>query len=68
MMAKWTYETGAVVDSIIQSVEKTDSVQTTSITEFHIMKPTPWPNGKYTIDISMDGRSLGTRTVEVGKK
>ena len=67
MMAKWTFETGAVVDSIIQSVEKTDSVQTTSITEFHIVKATPWPNGKYTIDISMDGRSLGTRTVEVSK-
>ena len=68
MMAKWTFETGAVVDSIMQTVEKTDSVKTTAVTEFHIMKKNPWPAGKYTVDISLDGRSLGTRTVEVGKK
>lgn len=68
MMAKWTFETGAVVDSIMQTVEKTDSVKTTSVTEFHIMKKNPWPAGKYTIDVTLDGRSLATRTVEVGKQ
>lgn len=68
MMAKWTFETGAVVDSIMQTVEKTDSVKTTAVTEFHVMKKDPWPAGKYTIDITLDGRSLGTRTVEVAKK
>lgn len=68
MMAKWTFETGAVVDSIMQQVEKTDSVKTTAVTEFHVMKKDPWPAGKYTIDITLDGRSLGTKTVEVAKK
>lgn len=68
MMAKWTFENGTVVDSIMQTVEKTDSTKTTSVTEFHISKKDAWPAGKYTVDVSLDGRSLGTKTVEVGKK
>lgn len=67
MTAKWTYETGQVVDSIMQQVDKTDSVKTTTVTEFHVAKATPWPLGKYTVDILLDGRSLGTKVLEVKK-
>jgi hypothetical protein len=67
MMAKWTYETGQVVDSITQSVDKTDSAKTTTVTEFHVSKAAPWPAGKYTVDITLDGRSLGTKVLEVRK-
>jgi hypothetical protein len=67
MMARWTYETGQVVDSITQSVDKTDSTQTTTVTEFHVSKATPWPVGKYTVDIMLDGRSLGNKVLEVRK-
>lgn len=67
MMAKWTYETGQVVDSIMQQVDKTDSNKTTTITEFHVAKASAWPLGKYTVDISLDGRSLGTKVLEVKK-
>lgn len=65
MMARWTYETGQVVDSITQSVDKTDSTKPTTVTEFHISKATPWPAGKYTVDLTLDGRSLGTKVLEV---
>lgn len=68
MMAKWTYQTGQVVDSIIQQVDKTDAGKPTTVTEFHVSKANPWPAGKYTVDITLDGRSLGTKTLEVGKK
>lgn len=67
MMAKWTYETGQVVDSIMQSVDKTDSTKTTTVTEFHVSKATAWPAGKYTVDIMLDGRSLGNKVLEVKK-
>lgn len=67
MMAKWTYETGQVVDSIVQNVDKTDSSKPTTVTEFHVSKATPWPAGKYTVDVTLDGRSLGTKVLEVRK-
>ncbi|GEM_PF-570011 len=67
MMAKWTYETGQVIDSITQSVDKTDSVKTTTVTEFHVSKATPWPAGKYTVDLTLDGRSMGNKVLEVKK-
>lgn len=67
MMAKWTYETGQVVDSITQSVDKTDNTKTTTVTEFHVSKATPWPAGKYTVDVTLDGRSLGSKVLEVKK-
>jgi len=68
LMAKWVYETGQVVDSIIQQVDKTDSTKTTTVTEFHVSKAKPWPAGKYTVDITLDGRSLGTKNLEVKAK
>lgn len=68
LMAKWSNEAGQVVDSIVQQVDKTDSTKTTSITEFHVSKEKSWLAGKYTIDVSLDGRSLGTKTVEVKAK
>ncbi|MEP6836026.1 MAG: hypothetical protein ABJB74_21735 [Gemmatimonas sp.] len=68
LMAKWTYQTGQVVDSIVQQVDKTDSTKTTTVTEFHVSKAKPWPAGKYTVDITLDGRSLGTKSLEVKAK
>ena len=68
LMAKWTYQTGQVVDSIIQQVDKTDATKTTTVTEFHVAKASAWPAGKYTVDITLDGRSLGTKTMEVVAK
>ena len=68
MMARWKYETGQVVDSIMQQVDKTDSTHTTTVTEFHIAKATPWPAGKYTVDITLDGRNIGTKNLEVVMK
>ena len=67
MMTKWIYETGQVVDSITQNVDKTDNTKTTTVTEFHVSKATPWPAGKYTVDLTLDGRSLGTKVLEVRK-
>ena len=68
LMARWRYETGQVIDSIIQPVDKTDSTHPTTVTEFHIARKNPWLAGKYTVDITLDGRNLGTKDVEVVMK
>lgn len=65
MMAKWTYETGQVVDSIMQNVDRTDMNATTTLTEFHVSKASAWPAGKYTVDIMLDGRNVGSKTLAV---
>jgi hypothetical protein len=67
MTARWTFETGQAVDSLTQTVASTDSSNTTTVTEFHAAKATPWPTGKYTVDVLLDGQNAGSKTVEVRK-
>jgi hypothetical protein len=64
LTAKWTFEDGQVVDSLSQAVA-TPATGTQSITEFHVTKPSGWPAGRYTVEVWLDGRSLGTREVTV---
>jgi hypothetical protein len=65
LTAKWTFQDGQVVDSTTQSVAPAQAGGMTSVTQFRITKPTGWPAGTYTVEILLDGRSVGTRTVEV---
>jgi hypothetical protein len=67
MTAKFTFQTGQVVDSLTQSVAKTDATNTTTVTEFHVTKATPWPVGKYTVDLMLDGKNVGTKALNVKK-
>lgn len=65
LTAKWTFQDGQVVDSTTQSVAPAQAGGMTSVTQFHITKPDGWPAGTYTVEVLLDGRSVGTRTVEV---
>jgi hypothetical protein len=65
LTAKWTFQDGQVVDSTTQAVAPAQAGGMTSVTQFHITKPGGWPVGTYTVEILLDGRSVGTRTVEV---
>ncbi len=67
LTAKWTFQTGQLVDSTAQPVARTDSTNTAAVTEFHLVKPTGWPVGKYTVEILLDGVSAGKRDIEVKK-
>src|SRR6185503_12150072 len=51
LTAKWTFQTGQLVDSTTQAVARTDATNTTTVTEFHISKKTPWPAGNYKVEI-----------------
>jgi hypothetical protein len=61
--AKWSFQTGQVVK------EQSDTIAPTgpAATEFHITKKTPWPAGKYKVEILVDGSSAGTKEFEVKK-
>jgi hypothetical protein len=57
LTARWTFEDGQQVDSSSQRV----AWATVSVTEFHLVKPDPWPSGRYTVEVWLNGRSLGRR-------
>jgi hypothetical protein len=61
--ARWTFGTGQLVK------EQSDTIAPTgpAATEFHITKKTPWPAGKYKVEILVDGNSAGTKEFEVKK-
>lgn len=66
LTAKWTFaSTGQVVDSTTQAVAPATMGATTSVTEFHISKPTAWPTGTYRVEIFLDGVSTGVKEFEV---
>ena len=67
MIAKWTYQTGQLVDSTMQMVARTDTTNPSAVTEFHISKPKGWPVGKYKVELWMNGASVGSKDLEVKK-
>ena len=67
MIAKWTYQTGQLVDSTMQMVARTDTTNPTAVTSFHIVKPKGWPVGKYKVELWMNGASVGSKDLEVKK-
>jgi hypothetical protein len=61
--AKWTFQTGQTVKTDSQTIAPTGP----AATEFHISKKTPWPVGKYKVEISVDGSTAGTKEFEIKK-
>lgn len=57
--AKWTYQNG-------QTVSQGSSAATAPKTvEFHISKPSGFPKGNYKVEISVDGKSAGSKDFSV---
>jgi hypothetical protein len=61
LSTKWTYN-NQVVD---QSTETISPAGGETATEFHVVKKTAWPKGKYTVEVMLNGVSAGTRDLEV---
>ena len=63
--AKWRYleGPGQLVSSISQSVA-TDGP---AITTFKVQNPDLWPDGKYKIEISIDGKPVASQDFQIGK-
>ncbi len=65
LTAKWTFQTGQLVDSTTQAVAAADAASPVSVTEFHVAKPKGWPVGTYKVEVWLDGMSTGTREFAV---
>jgi hypothetical protein len=61
LQARWTYQDGQVVDESTRNI----SAAGDDVTEFHISKPSGWPKGKYTVQISLNGAPAGSEDFEV---
>lgn len=62
LTAKWTFQTGQTIDSTSQTVAASPG-----ITEFHIVKKSAWPVGRYKVEISLNGTPAGAQEFEVAK-
>jgi len=63
--AKWSYleGKGQLVSSISQSIA-TDGPATTT---FQVQNPDLWPEGKYRVEISLDGKTAATQDFQIKK-
>jgi hypothetical protein len=59
--AKWVFQDGQTVDEHSTTISPTGD----AFTEFHIVKPSGWPKGKYTIHVMIDGAEVRTKDVTV---
>jgi hypothetical protein len=59
--AEWKFQDGQVVDQSTQSIVPTGP----AVTEFHVSKPTPWPAGKYTVTITLNGAQVDSKEFEI---
>lgn len=62
--AKWTYRKG---DSVAVVKEDSMTLATTgpATHEFHVSKPDGWPAGDYEVEVTLDGRSAGSKKLAV---
>ena len=65
LSAKWSYleGKGQLVNSTSQSIA-TDGPATTT---FRVQNPNNWPEGKYKVEIAVNGKSVATQNFEVKK-
>ena len=59
--ARWIFQDGQVVDEHSETI----SPHGDAYTEFHIVKPSGWPAGKYTLHVLLDGAEAQTKDFTV---
>jgi hypothetical protein len=58
LKARWTFGAkGTLVNEETRDIAPTGP----AVTEFHITKPSGWPVGKYTLEVSVDGTPVATK-------
>lgn len=62
--ALWTYQDGQKVNQITQSITAKGPATTT----FKVHNRNDWPEGKYKVAISLDGKAVSTKQFEVVKR
>jgi hypothetical protein len=64
LTAKWTFGDGQLVDSIAAPIAPTGP----AVTEFHVMRTSAWPVGKYKVAILLDGEQKTEREFEIKRR
>ena len=59
--ARWTFQDTSLVAEDAQDLAPTGPAWT----EFHILKPTRWPKGKYAVEVSVDGAPAGRKEFQI---
>ena len=65
LLAKWSFQTGQTVDSTTQAIAAPGPGAMGTVSEFHLVKPSGWPIGKYKVEVWLDGASKGVKEFEV---
>ena len=63
--AKWTYLEGT--SQLVSSISQSIATDGPAITTFKVENPDLWPEGKYEVDISLDGKSVAKQDFEIKK-
>jgi hypothetical protein len=64
--AKWSYLEGK--GQMISSVSQSIATDGPAITTFKVQNPDLWPEGKYKVEISLDGKSVTEQNFEIKKR
>ena len=64
LAAKWTYRKGGQV-AVVKEESMTVITTGPATHEFHVSKPDGWPAGDYEVDVTLDGRSAGSKKLTV---
>ena len=63
--AKWTFVKADGSTIAVNESSQTITTSGPSTTEFHITKASPWPKGKYRVEVLLNGASAGTSEFDV---
>jgi glucose/arabinose dehydrogenase len=63
LSAHWSYLEGK--GQPVTTISQTIATQGPATTTFHIRNPNDWPQGKYKVEIAIDGKPVGSETFEI---
>jgi pyruvate/2-oxoglutarate dehydrogenase complex dihydrolipoamide acyltransferase (E2) component len=65
--AKWTFQDGETTTTV-SDISQSISTDGPAVTTFKIQNPNEWPEGKYKVTISLNGKPAGDTAFDVKKK
>lgn len=63
--AKWTYLGGT--SQLVSSISQSIATDGPAVTTFKVQNPDLWPEGKYRVEISLDGKQVAKQDFEIKK-
>ncbi|HET6431779.1 hypothetical protein [Dyella sp.] len=63
LSARWSYVEGK--DQLVSAISQSIATRGPAVTTFKIQNPHNWPEGKYKVEIALDGKPVSTQAFEV---